>query len=91
MIKEELRIVFMGTPSIAATVLEDMIQDGFNIVALIAQPDKPVGRKAILQPVPTKVVATNHNIPVYQPIKIKHDYEFLKEIKEQLIVEFYNR
>ena len=49
MIKEELRIVIMGTPSIAATVLEDMIQDGFNIVALIAQPDKPVGRKAILQ------------------------------------------
>lgn len=86
MIKKELRIVFMGTPSIAATVLEDMIQDGFNIVALIAQPDKPVGRKAILQPVPTKVVATNHNIPVYQPIKIKHDYEFLKEINPDVIV-----
>ena len=61
------RIVFMGTPEISASVLEGIISSGYNVVAVIAQPDRPVGRKKILMPVPTKVVATNHNIPVYQP------------------------
>lgn len=84
--KKETRIIFMGTPNIAATVLEAMILDGFNIVAVIAQPDKPVGRKAILQPVPTKVIATQYNIPVYQPVKIKHDFEFVKELNPDVIV-----
>jgi methionyl-tRNA formyltransferase len=82
----ETKIVFMGTPNIAAKVLKNMINAGFNIVAVVAQPDKPVGRKGLLQEVPTKVVAKEYNIPVYQPIKIKLDYEFLKEINPDVIV-----
>ena len=82
----EAKIVFMGTPNIAAKVLRNMINAGFNIVAVVAQPDKPVGRKGLLQEVPTKIVAKEHNIPVYQPIKIKLDYEFLKEINPDIIV-----
>lgn len=84
--KKDLRIAFMGTPSIAASFLSYLIADGFNIVAVIAQIDKPIGRKRILEPVPTKKVALEHNIPVYQPIKIRLDYEFLREVKPDLIL-----
>ena len=65
------RIIFMGTPEISAYVLEGLLSHGYNVVALIAQPDRPVGRKKILEPVPTKVVAEKYNVPVYQPIKIR--------------------
>lgn len=82
----ETRIVYMGTPEMSAQVLEALIQEGFNIVAVIAQEDRPVGRKAILTEVPTKVVAKQHNIPVYQPHKIRLDYEFVRELKPDLIL-----
>lgn len=82
----EARILFMGTPEISAYVLRRMIEYGFNIVGLISQPDRPVGRKHIITPTPTKVVALEHNIPVYQPEKIRKDYEFVKEIEPDLII-----
>lgn len=84
--KKTARIIFMGTPEISAKVLEGLVLDGYNIVALIAQPDRLVGRKKILTPVPTKVVAEKYNIPVYQPEKIRKDYEFVKEINPDLIL-----
>ena len=80
------RIVFMGTPEISASVLEGIISSGYNVVAVIAQPDRPVGRKKILMPVPTKVVAMNHNIPVYQPLKIRKEYEFVNELHPDVII-----
>lgn len=80
------RIVFMGTPEISASVLEGIISSGYNVVAVIAQPDRPVGRKKILMPVPTKVVAQNHNIPVYQPLKIRKEYEFVNELHPDVII-----
>lgn len=80
------RIVYMGTPRMSAEILESLIQDGFNIVAVIAQEDKPQGRKAILQKVPTKVVAEKYNIPVYQPHRIRKEYEFVKDLKPDLII-----
>jgi methionyl-tRNA formyltransferase len=55
--KSEPRIVYMGTPEISAPILEALIQDGYNVVALITNEDKAVGRKKILEPTPTKVVA----------------------------------
>ena len=84
--KNELRVVFMGTPEISATVLKALINDGYNVVGVIAQPDKPVGRKGILEKVPTKVVAEFFNIPVFQPVKIRLDNEFLKELAPDVIV-----
>lgn len=80
------RIIFMGTPEISATVLEGIISSGYNVVAVIAQPDRPVGRKKILMPVPTKEVALRHDIPVYQPIKIRKEYEFVKELNPDVII-----
>ncbi|MCQ2087599.1 MAG: methionyl-tRNA formyltransferase [Bacilli bacterium] len=85
---KELRIVFMGTPEISAGLLRTLFENKFNVVAVVAQPDKPVGRKGILQKVPTKVVAEEFGVPVYQPIKIRKDYEFLKEINPDLILTF---
>lgn len=84
--KKTARIIFMGTPEISAKVLEGMILDGYQIVALIAQPDRPIGRKQILEAVPTKVVAEKYNIPVYQPVKIRKEYEFINDLKPDVIV-----
>ncbi len=83
---KEIRIIFMGTPDISASVLEALILEGYNIVALICQPDKAVGRKGLIEKVPTKVIAEKYNIPTYQPIKIRKDYEFIKEINPDLIL-----
>lgn len=83
---QDVRILYMGTPEMSAKVLEALISGGFNIVGVIAQEDQPVGRKAIITEVPTKVVAKKHNIPVYQPHKIRLDYEFVKEINPDLIL-----
>ncbi len=76
----------MGTPEISATVLEGIISSGYNVVGVIAQPDRPVGRKKILMPVPTKEVALRHDIPVYQPIKIRKEYGFVKELNPDVII-----
>lgn len=83
---EDYKLIFMGTPTIAAKTFEELILAGFNFVALIAQEDKPVGRKNVLEPVPTKVVAQKYNIPVYQPHRIRKDYEFIKELEPDLIL-----
>lgn len=83
---QDVRILYMGTPEMSAKVLEALISSGFNIVGVVAQEDQPVGRKAIITEVPTKVVAKAHNIPVYQPHKIRLDYEFVKQINPDLIL-----
>ena len=83
---KQTRILFMGTPEIASYILEGLIQNGYNIIGVVAQMDKPVGRKGIIEPVPTKKVAIKYNIPVYQPQKIRLSYQFVEEIKPDLIV-----
>lgn len=65
-----LRVVFLGTPQFAADVLEYLVQNHVQIVAVISRPDKPVGRSGQPQPVPVKLVAERHGIPLYQPEKV---------------------
>lgn len=84
--KSNIRILFMGTPEIASGVLSSLIDNGFNVVGVVSQPDRPVGRKHILMPTPTKEIALAHNIPVYQPIKIRKEFEFVKSINPDVIV-----
>ncbi|MBQ8206585.1 MAG: methionyl-tRNA formyltransferase [Bacilli bacterium] len=79
-------IVFLGTPEFAACVLEGLLKENYNIIAVVTQPDKPVGRKKVLTPTPVKVVAQNYNIPVYQPISLRKDYEFLKEMDIDMLI-----
>lgn len=66
------RIIFMGTPEYAAHILKTLIDDtAIEVVAVYTQPDKPVGRKAILTPPVVKVLAQESNIPVFQPTKLR--------------------
>ena len=83
---KDLKLLFMGTPEISAYVFEKMIEAGYHFVGLVAQPDHPVGRKGIIEKVPTKVVAEKYNIPVFQPEKIRLDYSFMEEVKPDLVI-----
>jgi len=65
------KIVFMGTPDFSVPVLQRILKEGYDVIAVVTQPDRPVGRKKVLTPPPVKVEALKHNIPVYQPEKIR--------------------
>lgn len=80
------RIVFLGTPEFAACVLQGLIDNNYNVVAVVSQPDKPVGRKKILTPTPVKEVALKNNINVYQPVSLRKDFEFLKELDVDMLI-----
>lgn len=74
------KVIFMGTPAFSVPVLQQLIKDGFEVIAVVTQPDRPVGRKRILTPPPVKAEALKHSIPVLQPEKLKGSEE-LEEIK----------
>ena len=82
------RIVFLGTPSMSAYVLEGMINAGFNIVAVISQEDKEVGRKKVLTPSKVSEVALKYGIPLYRPHKLNKEYDFLVDLKPDLLLTF---
>ncbi len=83
-----MNIVFMGTPDFAVPILEQLIKDGYNVVGVVTQPDKPKGRKQQLTPPPVKVTAESYGIPVFQPTKIreKEQYEQVIALQPDLIV-----
>lgn len=83
---KQIRILFMGTPEIAVSMLERLWSDGYRIIGVVSQPDKKVGRKQVLQMPPVKQAALAHDIPVYQPIRIRDDYEELMQLDIDLIV-----
>ena len=66
-----MRIVFMGTPDFAVPCLQRLLEDGHEVTAVFTQPDKPVGRHAVLTPPPVKQLALSRGIPVYQPTKMR--------------------
>ena len=80
------RILYMGTPVFSQYILEKLIENGFNVIGLVSQPDRPVGRKKIITPTPTKEVALKYGLPIYQPERIKDDYEFIKELNPDVII-----
>lgn len=83
-----MKILFMGTPDFARSILEKLHKDGENIVAVVTQPDKPQGRKMILTPPPVKQYALENGIPVYQPLTLKDGAfsEELSRIDPELII-----
>ena len=83
-----MKILFMGTPDFARSILEKLHKDGENIVAVVTQPDKPQGRKMILTPPPVKQYALENGIPVYQPLTLKEGAfaEELSRIDPELII-----
>lgn len=91
--KKDLRIIFMGTPEFAVGTLQALVEGGYNVVAVVTQPDKPVGRHAsTLREPDVKVYAKQHDIPVLQPVKMK-DESFIEELRSynadlQVVVAF---
>ncbi|MCD7724392.1 MAG: methionyl-tRNA formyltransferase [Clostridiales bacterium] len=66
-----MKIVFMGTPEFAVGALQAIIEAGHQVVAVVTQPDKPRGRGKEMQMTPVKVCAAAHNLPVFQPVRVK--------------------
>lgn len=78
--KEELRIIYMGTPDFAVESLRALVEGGYNVVAVVTMPDKPIGRHmSELQASPVKEYALSQSIPVLQPEKLK-DEGFIQEL-----------
>lgn len=76
-----MRVVFMGTPDIAATCLKKIIADGFEVVGVYTQPDRPKGRGMKLQFSPVKEVALAENIPVFQPENFR-EVETVRQLRD---------
>ena len=91
--KEDLRIVFMGTPEFAVETLQALVENEYNVVAVVTQPDKPVGRhQTEMQPSEVKKYAVAHGLPVLQPEKMK-DPAFIEQLRSyhanlQVVVAF---
>lgn len=91
--KQDLRIVYMGTPDFAVESLKCLVEGGYNIVGVITMPDKPIGRHgSVLQPSPVKQYAVEQGLKVLQPEKLK-DEAFIKELRSlnadlQIVVAF---
>jgi methionyl-tRNA formyltransferase len=80
------RIVFMGTPDFSVPILQALAEMENEIVLAVSQPDRPKGRKRIITPPPVKVEAEKHGIPVFQPEKLKDQYQEILALKPDIII-----
>ena len=91
--KEDLRIVYMGTPDFAVASLRALVEGGYNVVGVVTMPDKPMGRHgSVLQSSAVKQYADSVGLPVLQPEKLKNE-EFLEALRAwkadlQIVVAF---
>ena len=83
-----MKILFMGTPLFAVPSLEALVAAGHQVVGVFSQPDKPKNRGMKLQPTPVKVCAQVHDIPVFQPAKLRDGaaLETIRQLEPDLIV-----
>lgn len=82
---KNIKIIFMGTPEFSVPVLEGLIEN-YEVVGVVTQPDKEVGRKKELRYSPVKELALKHNIQVMQPINIKSQYQEIINLKPDIII-----
>lgn len=80
------KIVFMGTPDFSVPILQSLIHSTYEVSLVVTQPDRPKGRKKIITPSPVKVEAEKHHIPVFQPEKLKHDYQAILDHQPDVII-----
>lgn len=80
MTKEDLKIIFFGTPDFAVESLSRLVDGGYNVAAVVTMPDKPAGRGHQLYQSDVKRYAVEHGLPVLQPVRLK-DEEFIKELR----------
>lgn len=69
------KIVFMGTPAFSVPILQGLVDEGYDVIGVVTQPDRPVGRKRVLTPPPVKQAALDLNVPIFQPEKISQSAE----------------
>ena len=82
---KDIKVVFMGTPSFAVPVLENLIKET-NVILLVSQPDREKDRKGNILPTPTKKIALENNIEVFQPTEIKESYEKIISLNPDIII-----
>ena len=82
---KDTKVVFMGTPVFSVPILEGLI-DNYNVVGVVSQPDKKIGRKQIIKPTPVKEVALKNNIKIIQPSNIKEDYKEVLDLDPDIII-----
>lgn len=76
----------MGTPDFAVPVLQKIVENKYEVVLVVTQPDRPKGRKKVITPTPVKEEALKHGIEVFQPEKLREDYQAVIDAKPDLIV-----
>lgn len=82
-----IKTVFMGTPEFACGILETLLNmSEVEVIGVVSQPDKKVGRKQEIQMTPVKKLAVEHGLEVFQPIKIKEDYQQVLDWNPDLVV-----
>ncbi|MEK6268844.1 MAG: methionyl-tRNA formyltransferase [Planococcus sp. (in: firmicutes)] len=69
------KIIFMGTPAFSAPILRMLVEEGYEVISVVTQPDRPVGRKKVMTATPVKEEALRLGLPVYQPEKLKNKDE----------------
>lgn len=84
--KKDVKVLFLGTPEIAAKSLKAIIDEGYDILCVVTQEDKETGRNRTLEMPECKKVALSYGIPVYQPHRIRKDFEFAKSMDIDVIV-----
>lgn len=84
-VEKELRVIFMGTPQFSVPVLEKLIEN-YNVVAVVTQPDKQVGRGGKIGVSPIKKVALDNNILCLQPRRIKEEFKEIIELEPDIII-----
>ena len=81
-----MKIIYLGTPDFAVAPLKKIVESGFEVVGVVSQPDRPVGRKREILPTPVKSAALELGLPVYQFEKIRNEYEVLRTLGADIMV-----
>ncbi len=86
--KDDFKIVFMGTPEFGGIVLEEIIKNGYNVIGVFSQPDKPKGRGRKVEPTYVKSIALKYGIPVFQPKSVSkgEGFETLVKLNPNIII-----
>lgn len=83
----QIRVVFMGTPAVGASILNRLIEAHYHVVGVVTQPDRPIGRQQTLTPSPVKTLALEHQLPMIQPERLDEDaLKAIKQWKPDLVV-----
>ena len=82
---EKIKVIFMGTPNFSVPILESLIKE-YNVILVVSQPDREKDRKGNLLETPIKKIAQDHNIKVFQPSKIKDEYQEIIALKPDIII-----